>query len=460
MTAIARRSYAGARASGSYDILVLDASYKQTLACASSLGRAGLRVALGECAPSFPVLAFHSRHSAHNIVLPSYSAAPSAVADAVVQFVRQYPTRVVLPTGDGTITALMSRREQLADLGCVLALPPDSALEIALDKDRTLEVARKLDVDQPKTIRIDGVDDLPAVIAEFGFPFVLKPTTSWSEQLGDRFVPAEVINEREAIDVTQRFLSAGLSVLGQEWACGRREGVTLFIVDGEVLASCAHAAYRTSPPLGGASVMRESISIPEDIYSASVRLATAIGMEGVCEVEFRRNANDRALLMEINPRLAGTIYNAVHSGVDFPFMIWQWATGLPVDRVKTYRTGVRTRWLHGDLRWLRDNQHRVGRPDSVSRPRALWAFGTEFFRTRHYDCFDWRDLGPVVAELRTTTAAVRKSRNEQSSRGSAAKGSVTCQLTRCSLSAPAPSGYLSRRIFAGWVWPTRSWAVR
>ena len=96
-------------------------------------------------------------------------------------------------------------------------------------------------------------------------------------------------------------------MLAQEWACGRREGVTLFIVDGEVLASCGCAAYRTSPPLGGASVMRESIPVPQDIYSASVRLATAIGMQGVCEVEFRRDADNRALLMEINARLAGTI---------------------------------------------------------------------------------------------------------------------------------------------------------
>ena len=178
MTAIVRRSCAGARVSGSYDILVLDASYKQTLACVRSLGRAGLRVAPGECEPLLPALAFHSRHSAHNVVLPSYSAAPSAVADAVVQFVRQYPTRVVLPTGDGTVTALMSRREQLAELGCVLALPPDSALEIALDKDRTLEVARKLDVDQPMTMRIDGVDDLPTAIAEFGRTAGIRGTTS------------------------------------------------------------------------------------------------------------------------------------------------------------------------------------------------------------------------------------------------------------------------------------------
>jgi len=137
-------------------------------------------------------------------------------------------------------------------------------------------------------------------------------------------------------------------------------------------------------------------------------------MQGVCEVEFRRDANNRALLMEINPRLAGTIYNAVHSGVDFPLLIWQWAAGLPVDRVESYRTGVRTRWLHGDLRWLRDNQRRVGRPDSMSRARALWTFTMEFARTRHYDCFDWRDLGPVRAELRATATAIRQSRNRSS----------------------------------------------
>ena len=419
MTAIARRSYAGARASGSYDILVLDASYKQSLVSTRNFGRAGLRVALGECFvecdPSLPVLAFRSRYSAHNAVLPSYAADPSVFADAVVQFVREHPTRVVLPTGDGVITALMPRREQLAELGCVLALAPDSALEIALDKDRTLEVARKLGIDQPKTMRIDSLDDLPTMLSEFEFPFVLKPTISWSDQLGGRLVPVEVIDEREAIEVSQRFLNGGLGVLGQEWACGRREGVTLFIVDGEVLASCGHVAHRTSPPLGGASVMRESIPIPKDIYVASVRLATAIGMQGVCEVEFRRDANNRALLMEINPRLAGTIYNAVHSGVDFPLMIWQLAAGLPIDRVEGYQTGVRTRWLHGDLRWLRDNQQQIGRPDSMSGARALWTFTTEFARTRHYDCFDWRDLSPFMAELRTTAAAIRESRNRSSS---------------------------------------------
>jgi hypothetical protein len=76
-----------------------------------------------------------------------------------------------------------------------------------------------------------------------------------------------------------------------------------------------------------------------------------------------------------------------------------------------YRTGVRTRWLRGDLRWLRDNRGRAGRPDSMSRIRALVSFWAEFVRTFHYDSLDRRDPGPALAELRTMARAARKSRS-------------------------------------------------
>jgi len=397
----------------SYDVLVLDARCKQSLASARSLGRAGLRVALGECltecSAPHPVLAFHSRYSARNVVLPDITGGGAEFGAAVVEFVRENPTRVVLPTCDEAVVAMMPQRGQLAELGCVLALAPDPVLEVTLDKDRTLAVARSLGIEYPKTMRIDSTDELPTILAEFEFPFVLKPTTSWTGQSVNRLVPEEVVCEAEALDATQRFLAAGAGVLAQQWARGRREGVTLFIVNGEVLASCAHAAYRTIPALGGVSVMRESIPMSADIYAAAVKLVTAIGLQGACEVEFRRDGANRLLLMEINARLAGTIENAVQSGLDLPLMVWRWATGLPVDRVDSYRAGIRTRWLQGDLRWLVNNQRRVGRPDSVSRTRALWIFATEFVRTRHYDCLDGRDLGPIIAELRITVAAARRS---------------------------------------------------
>ncbi len=115
--------------------------------------------------------------------------------------------------------------------------------------------------------------------------------------------------------------------------------------------------------------------------------------------------------MEVNPRLAGTLENAIRSGVDFPLMIWQWATGQPVQPVQAYRAGVRTRWLRGDLRWLVENQQRTGRPDSVPAVHAVWTFMSEFARTRYYDYFDRDDMRPGLAEMRNTAAAIRRSRH-------------------------------------------------
>ncbi|HEY0716754.1 MAG TPA: ATP-grasp domain-containing protein [Streptosporangiaceae bacterium] len=406
---------AGTGVQHSYDVLILDASTKQSLACVRSLGRIGLRVAVGECAsecdPAGSALAFHSRYAARSLVLPSVAADPGAFAAEVVSFVRRHRVRVVIPANDGAIMALIPCREQLCALGCTLALASDAALDVANDKDRTLEVAQWLGIGYPRTMRIDRLDDLPAVVKAFQFPFVLKPTVSFPPEAPARLQVVDVIDEVEAVSAIRAFQSAGAGVLAQPWASGRREGVSLLMVGGEVRAACAHVAHRTSPALGGASVLRESIPLLEDIYDPAVRLVREIGLEGACEVEFRRDAAGRPLLMEVNARLAGTIENALHSGVDLPLMLWQWASGQPVSGPAGYRIGVRTRWLHGDMRWLRDNRRRAGRPDSVSRTRALATFAAEFLRSRHLDCVSRGDLRPALAELRATARAVLKPRH-------------------------------------------------
>jgi predicted ATP-grasp superfamily ATP-dependent carboligase len=399
MRALLRHEGCGLRDPDGFDALVLDGSYKQSLASVRCLGRAGLRVAVGETLIDEPVPAYYSRYCARRVMLPSYVTQPEAFAAAVVDFVREFPTRVVLPAGDATIAALAPVRGQLARVGCTLALAPDTALQAANDKDRTLKVATELGILLPRTIGIGSVADLPAAVAELGLPFVLKPTMSWTGKHHERLTPADVLTEAEAVQVTESFFCAGSRVLAQQFARGRREGVTLFVAGGEVLASCGHVAHRTTPPLGGASVVRESIQVPPDLLDASVRLAKAIGIEGPCEVEFRRDGAGRPLLMEINPRLAGTLENALRSGVDVPLMTWRWAAGLKVEPVADHRTGVRTRWLVGDLAWVARNWQRGGRPDSVPVARSLWIFASEFFRTRYYDFFDLRDVRPGIAEL-------------------------------------------------------------
>jgi predicted ATP-grasp superfamily ATP-dependent carboligase len=351
---------------------------------------------------------FVSRYCAHALMLPDYVSEPAAYIDAVLAFAREHGVKVVMPVGDANITLLAPHREKFAEIGSFLAVASDAALEVANDKTRTLEVAAKLDIAYPKSVPINAVEDLSEAEKQFGYPFVLKPTVSWTGAQSNRAVPVEVVNAAEAREATTGFLAAGGEVIAQQMATGRKEGVSLFIVNGEVMAHCGCIAHRTTPPLGGVSAMRESYAVPEDLLNTAVSLATTIGVEGPSEVEFRRDASGRPLLMEINARLAGTLENAMHSGVNFPLMIWQWGTGQPIEKVTSYRTGVRTRWLAGDLRWLWESVTEKGRPDSVSAASGLWTFTSEFFRTRHYDFVDRRDMRPAFAEMGFTAGIIKK----------------------------------------------------
>ena len=394
----------------SFDVLILDAGDRQSLTSVRSLGRAGLRVAVGESdsvITGHGAPAFRSRYSARNVVLPDFADA-DAFTSAVLEFVATHSVRVIIPARDGTISALLPRRTQLADLGCVLALAAEASLRIANDKDLTLEAARELGIPCPDSFPVADVGELMVAVDKVGFPLVLKPTVSWPGKDGERVAPVEVGNADEAIATTERFLAAGAGVLVQQLITGRREGITLFIADDEIMAAFAHVEHRTIPPLGGVSVLRESIQLPEDSLTASAQLARAIGLYGLCEVEWRRDADDRPLLMEINARPAGTMEIAALCGIDFPLMIWQLATGGHVDRAGAYRTGIRMRWLYGELRWLVENGVGTGRPDTVPMHRALWRFCSEFVRTPHYDSVDLRDLKPAIVELLNTVWSVRR----------------------------------------------------
>jgi predicted ATP-grasp superfamily ATP-dependent carboligase len=166
------------------------------------------------------------------------------------------------------------------------------------------------------------------------------------------------------------------------------------------------------PPLGGTSVWRQSIAVPDDIGEQAERLVRAANLEGYCEVEFRRDAAGKPYLMEINPRLSASIEVAVRAGVDFPHLIFQWASGEPIDRISSYRTGSWMRYLQGDFLTTLQTISQRGRPGVAPPVRAIGDFLAAFFIPAHYDYFDVHDLKPTMSATmdfgRVVARTVRK----------------------------------------------------
>jgi predicted ATP-grasp superfamily ATP-dependent carboligase len=399
----------------SFDALVLDGLARQALMTTRTLGRHGLQVATAECSDlcdsPFGVPTFASRWSLRTNTLPSYHDDPTGYARAVIDLASAHPTRVVIPSMDGSVAALRSWRSCFEQHGIALALASEAALDAANDKKHTLASAAELGIPAPRTIAIECVEETSAVLKEVGYPAVIKPTQSWvsNADQATRVVSRAVLNESEALDYVERLIVLGGAPVVQQMVNGPREAVSVFYAKGKVWAKFAQVAYRTTPVLGGVSVVRESIPMPVDLEAAALALVRNLDLEGCCEVEFRRDSAGRPLLMEINARLSGSIEVAIRSGVPFPTLLWQWAAGEPLTAVPGYRPGIKMRYLKGDMKWLWENIESRGRqPDGVTPQAALATFAKDFVHRQSYDYMDRHDLGPAVAALAGNVRLARR----------------------------------------------------
>ncbi|GCE17395.1 carboxylate--amine ligase [Dictyobacter kobayashii] len=335
------------RTSNAYDAVVLDAALRQSLVSVRSLGKRGLRVAALEAEHAVP--AFSSRWCQQGIICPGV-AGTEAYLSFLEQWLEHSGAHVIIASSDSTVALLRQHRERL-EKRVQIALAHDPALGIAINKEQTLDVARRLGLGIPRGATVSSVDEVTAALKEIGLPAVIKPVESWlwdeAQGGGARFASRLVTTADEARRAVEELTQLGGTTLFQQFLTGRREAISIMYANHEVYASFAQWARRTEPQLGGTSVLRQSIAVPSDIGKQSEQLIREIDLEGYSEVEFRRDQAGVPYLMEINPRLSASVEVAVRSGVDFPYLLYQWANGEKIDKIHSYRVGNWMRYLKG-----------------------------------------------------------------------------------------------------------------
>ncbi len=392
----------------SFDALILDACLRQSLVSVRSLGRRGLRIAALDTLNAAPT--FSSRWCQRSFVSPS-SEATEGYLTYLEQLLKLTGAHVLISSSDSTIALLRQHRKRLEQQAHI-ALAKEPALSIAVNKEQTLEIARRLGLSVPRGVPVRSVDEVETALREIGLPAVVKPIESWvwredadeNNYKGKRIVSQLVTTPDEAHYAVEELTSAGGTILFQQFLTGRREAMSFLYADGEIYARFAQWAKRTEPPLGGQSVLRQSIAIPEDIGDQAERLVREIDLAGYSEVEFRRDSAGIPYLMEINPRLSASVEIAVRSGVDFPYLLYQWANGEKIDRVQSYRVGGWMRHLKGDIMTTIEAIQQRGRPGVTPPVQAILGFCSSFLVPMGYDYFEWKDPKPAFIATRDFTS--------------------------------------------------------
>jgi D-aspartate ligase len=289
---------------------------------------------------------------------------------------------VVLPCGDIGLTFLAHHRDELTEQGYRPVPAADSVVLAMLDKQRTFELASAAGVEVPRVASVSSVEDLDRLMEDMSFPCAFKPRRSHENVTGRKGI---IVHNRAQLNDTYHWLcSVSADMLVTEVVPGVDDTYCSYYSylddDGAPLVHFTKRKIRQHPPVFGDLGSYHSTRWYPDAAEIGLRFFQAIGLRGIGNVEFKRDARDgRLKLIECNPRLTAATELVRRSGVDLAEIGYQRALGRPVDPQWQFTPGMYL-WLPGlDFQALRAYRRQGTLSTarwlaSVARPQTLTVF--------------------------------------------------------------------------------------
>lgn len=258
---------------------------------------------------------------------------------------------VLYPTRDETVAAIARNRDRLGEVFRVPTAGWD-AVRWAWDKRNTASIADQVGVPAPRSWQPATVADIDAIDGEP--PWALKPAikehffyaTKAKAWRADTRTELRALLERAWAIAGQGQMIVQELIPGdgrQQYAYGA------LYANGRPLATMVARRRRQHPPdFGRASTFVETIDEPE-VERLSELILRRIAYDGLVELEYKRDPRDGSFkLLDFNARTWGYHTIAPAAGVDFPYLLFRHALGLPVERQRA-TPGVRWVRLLTDL---------------------------------------------------------------------------------------------------------------
>ncbi|NLL11597.1 MAG: ATP-grasp domain-containing protein [Methanomicrobiales archaeon] len=316
-------------------VLVTDAEYKHTLGIVRTLGQAGYYVvALGY---NKRAQSFYSKYCSEKLISPN----PKNEIE-YINFLKRYLLNnkidVLLPVGYNSTMTISNHRDELLPF-VAIPLAEKAAIDIAADKSRTLELARKINISAP--------NEYKSINSIIKYPVVVKGIFE-SGQI--KYINSK--EEGKKIDLSTNII--------QEYVPGDGYGLYALFNKGELRAFFMHKRVREYPVTGGSSTCAKSVFCQE-LKDTGIKILKELKWHGVAMVEFKKDFRyGNYVLMEINPKFWGSLDLSIFSNINFPRLLVEMTINGDIDPIEEYLTDIKFRWPFPD-----DMLHLFSNPSSI-----------------------------------------------------------------------------------------------
>jgi predicted ATP-grasp superfamily ATP-dependent carboligase len=377
-------------------LLILDAHCHAAVAVVQSFGRLGHQVnAMSHKRDS---LVCRSRYLSEFKLCVDPEKNAQDFHDAIISWHKDLAFDWIIPCSDLSIMALMSL-DALGDAPWVL--PKREAFDLAFNKEKTLRLAKQLNISVPDSVLLNQVSEFNS--EQFSqFPYFVKHTQARAWLKG-KSLEATLVQDKPALIELVESWSDFFPIQIQNKVSGVGVGIEVLCKDGEVLVSFAHRRVHEVPLSGGGSSYRQSILMPKTALSDTRKLMKALNWQGIAMIEFKWDIQtDTYVLMEINGRVWGSLPLAIRAGVDFPALWLDVLMNRPIQQPE-YLVPCYARHLLMDVLWFKLNAKADAKDlNLLTRPmlKSFSELGRLITQKEKWDHFYWDDLSVTFSLIK------------------------------------------------------------
>jgi carbamoyl-phosphate synthase large subunit len=250
---------------------------------------------------------------------------------------------VIIPVVTKELLEFSKHKQRFLDIGTIVSVSDYEQLVIANDKGKLLQMLSLAGIPVPEYEIVQTAEKLKAAIYRLGYPrrpVCFKPSVSNGSR-GFRILDPGInrayvlFNEKpnstyisfnELFDILEQTDEIP-EIIVMEYLPGKEYSVDVLADNGKALVTIPRLREAT---VGG--ITTRGVAVQEtDIIEYAAEIICKLRLHGNIGVQIRRNIDHAPQILEINPRIQGTIVHCLGAGVNMPYLAVKLAIGMQIE---------------------------------------------------------------------------------------------------------------------------------
>ncbi len=319
-------------------MLITDGANKNTLSILRHLADSEYLIDITTHLPKWLTLCSYSKYCGNTVKLNSDPQDIDNYAKELIQVLKKADYDVLIPVGLNS--NLMASKYKSEIQSYVNLVAPDwEYMKIAANKDMTMNLASCIGVPTPQTLVLDDISDLRDITE---FPVVIKSSDESKNYIKYCNNPQELLENFNELSSKSR-----TKIICQEYIEGFGCGFFGIYHEGRLISYFLHKRLKEFPITGGPSAVAEAF-FDGNLYHYGKELCDALHWNGPIMAEFKYDVVKKDYrLIEINPKLWGSLDLTIEAGINVPNVLIQSALRNEIDCTSAYQY-VKYRWVFPD----------------------------------------------------------------------------------------------------------------